>query len=43
MTKGDIESENKFVALVLPIADNNYKIGFCLLSLISIYIQLLYI
>lgn len=41
MTKSNVESDNKFVVLILPIADNNYKVRFCLLVSISLHIYLL--
>lgn len=40
MTKNDIESKNKSM---VAIADNNCKVEFCLLLLMSLYTQLLYI
>lgn len=43
MTKGDIEFEDKSLALILPIVDNNCKVGFCFLSSILLYTYLLYI
>lgn len=41
MRRGDIEFKNKFIALILLIADNNCKIEFYLLLSILLYTQLL--
>lgn len=43
MIKSDVEFEDKFVALILLIAGNNYKVKFYFVLLMSLYIYLLYI
>lgn len=43
MIRGNIKFNDKFIALILSITNNNCKIRFCFLLLMSLYIQILYI
>lgn len=41
MIESNVEFEDKSLALILPIINNNCKVGFCLLLSILLYIYLL--